>query len=204
LSRMFRSAPRPLRSPRRSIDFHRLRYLVLATAIVSILSMVMVCAGSKDAYAWWMWTPGDTVDNVGYRPTQPIPEFSHKNHAGDRKIPCQYCHSSARRSIVAGIPPLNTCMGCHRLVGTDLEPIKKITKMYQDNQPIPWVKVDDLPDFVRFSHKVHIHANLACQECHGKVEEMSVVEQVAPLQMGWCIGCHRERHAKTDCITCHY
>jgi hypothetical protein len=166
---------------------------------LSILTM-----RAERADAWWMWTPGDTVDNVGYKPTQPLP-FSHKNHAGDRKIPCQYCHSSARRSITSGIPPMNTCMGCHKLVGLDLEPIKKLTKHYQENDPIQWVKVHDLPDFVRFSHKVHVSgAKLECQECHGKVEEMDVVEQVAPLQMGWCLSCHHEKNAKTDCITCHY
>lgn len=150
-----------------------------------------------------MWTPGDTVDNVGYKPTQPIP-FSHKNHAGDRQIPCQYCHSSARRSSAAGIPPLNTCMGCHKLVGTDLDPIKDLTQHYQQNKPMEWVKVHDLPDFVRFTHKPHVAAGLECQACHGQVQTMDVVEQVAPLQMGWCISCHREKKASTECATCHY
>jgi len=150
-----------------------------------------------------MWTPGDTVDDVGYKPTQPIP-FSHKLHAGKHHLPCQYCHSSARRSIAAGIPPLNTCMGCHKIVKTDSPYIKEITEHYKNNQPMKWVKVHDLPDFVRFSHKIHVNAGLACQQCHGPIQKMDVVEQVAPLQMGWCIGCHKERHAKTDCIACHY
>ncbi len=154
--------------------------------------------------AWSMWTPGDTVDNVGYKPEQPIP-FSHKLHAGDKKIPCQYCHSSARRSITSGIPPLNACMGCHRLVGTDKPWIQKITESYKNNQPISWVKVHDLPDFVRFSHKIHVSgAKLECQECHGQVQDMEVVEQVAPLQMGWCIDCHKQKGAKQDCMACHY
>lgn len=159
---------------------------------------------SEAAYSWSMYTPGDTVDNVGYKPEQPIP-FSHKLHAGDKKIPCQYCHSAARRSITSGIPPLNTCMGCHKLVATDKEPIKKITEHYKNNDPIQWVKVHDLPDFVRFSHKIHVTgAKLECQECHGPVETMDVVEQLAPLQMGWCVGCHKEKNAKLDCMTCHY
>jgi hypothetical protein len=151
-----------------------------------------------------MWTPGDTVDDVGYKPTQPIP-FSHKLHAGDKNIPCQYCHSSARRSAAAGIPSLNTCMGCHRLVATDKPNIKIITEHWKNNEPMQWVKVDDLPDFVRFSHKIHVTgAKLQCQECHGPVQTMDVVDQEAPLQMGWCIGCHKQKNAKTDCIACHY
>ncbi len=96
-------------------------------------------------------------------------------------------------------------MGCHKIVGTQLEPIKKLTEHYQKNDPIEWVKVHDLPDFVRFSHKVHVTgAGLACQDCHGAVETMEVLEQVAPLQMGWCVSCHKEKQAKLDCMTCHY
>lgn len=186
---------------RSSVSPSRLSSLLVALILLSSLGLL---GGAEPAYSWWMWTPGDTVDDVGYKPTQPIAEFSHKKHAGDRKIPCQYCHSAARRSTAAGIPPLNTCMGCHKVVGTELEPIKKIAKHYQENTPIEWVKVHDLPDFTRFSHKVHLNGGLECQECHGKVETMDVVEQVAPLQMGWCIGCHTEKKARKDCMTCHY
>jgi hypothetical protein len=173
-------------------------------SLFSLFVATILFVASPRAYSWWMWTPGDTVDNVGYKPEQPIP-FSHKLHAGDKKIPCQYCHSGARRSTVSGIPPLNTCMGCHKVVATDKPHIKKITEMYQKNQPMEWVKVHDLPDHVRFSHKVHVTgAGLNCQQCHGPVQEMEVVEQRAPLQMGWCIGCHKEKGAKQDCLACHH
>jgi hypothetical protein len=177
---------------------------------LTLVSLAALSSFSKPAAAWWMYTPGDTVDNShwlgmeGYKPEQPI-HFPHDVHAGLHKIPCQYCHSSARRSQTSGIPSLNTCMGCHRLVATDKPEIKKLTEHYKNNDPIKWVKVHDLPDFVRFSHKIHVSgAKLECQECHGPVETMKVVEQIAPLQMGWCIGCHTDRGAKTDCITCHY
>ena len=149
-----------------------------------------------------MWTPGDTVDNVGYHPEQPIP-FSHKVHT-EHDIHCEYCHSSARRSIVAGIPSVNTCMGCHNFIKTDQDPIKYIAERYKKNEPIKWVKVHDLPDYVRFSHMIHTQAKVACQDCHGKVEEMTTVKQVAPLQMGWCVDCHRQKKAKIACMTCHY
>ena len=177
---------------------------------VLFLGSFVVCMSSAQrAQAWWFYTPGDTVDNVGFRPEQPIP-FSHKLHAGKRQIPCEYCHSSARRSFSAGIPSGNTCMGCHKVVKTDSPYIKHITEKYNKNEPMEWVKVHDLPDFVRFPHKRHIlskeqgGAALQCQDCHGQVQDMDVVEQVAPLQMGWCIGCHKERKAPTDCIACHY
>lgn len=50
-----------------------------------------------------------------YQPTQPI-EFSHKIHAGDNKIDCNYCHSSARTSKHSGIPSANVCMNCHATI----------------------------------------------------------------------------------------
>ena len=158
---------------------------------------------SHSAYGWWMWTPGDTVDHPGYKPTQPIP-FSHKLHSGQMKMPCEYCHNGARRSHSSVVPPMNTCMGCHKIVATDREPIKYLTEKYNKNEPIEWIKVHDLPDFVRFSHRIHVGNGMECQTCHGAVQEMEIVEQVAPLQMGWCIECHTEKGASVDCLTCHY
>lgn len=179
------------------------------------LSFIRVCvllcfAVSTQAFGWWTWTPGDTVDDStqsaigpGYHPEQPLP-FSHKKHAGELGMDCEYCHSSARRSATSGVPPMNTCMGCHKVVATDKEPIKYLTYKYKNNEPIEWVKVHDLPDHVRFSHLPHNLAKVKCQECHGPVETMTTAEQYAPLQMGWCIGCHKEREVSIDCSTCHY
>ena len=169
----------------------------------SLLVAVILVANAEVGFGWWMWTPGDTVDNIGYKPTQPLP-FNHKRHSDEHSIPCEYCHSSARRSQTAGIPSLNTCMGCHKFVATTKDPIKFLAERYQKNQSIKWTKVHDLPDFVRFSHKVHVLAKVTCQECHGEVEKMGVAVQVAPLQMGWCVDCHRQKKAKIACMTCHY
>lgn len=178
-----------------------LRYAGLIASVV-LLSWFQV--GCRGKHPWTgMYTPGDSVENVGYQPDQPI-NFSHKLHAGDKQIPCQYCHSAARRSIVAGIPPVNTCMGCHQFVKTDSPEIKKIAAKWEANEPIEWTKVHDLPDFVRFTHKRHIAAGLDCKECHGDVASMTTAKQVAPLQMGWCIDCHVNNNAPTSCNTCHY
>ena len=179
---------------------------ILAWSLLTLrcLLFIVVVLLAEPAAAWWAWTPGDTVDNVGYKPKQPIP-FNHEVHAGkEHQIPCEYCHSSARRSPVAGIPPLNTCMGCHKFVKTEQDPIKFIAERYKANQPVKWTKVHDLPDFVRFSHQVHVLAKISCQECHGKVEKMGVAVQKAPLQMGWCVDCHRQKKASIACLTCHY
>lgn len=155
---------------------------------------------------WWFWSPGDTVDQtwlVPYQPKQPIP-FSHELHAGKMKMPCEYCHASARHGPSAGIPPMNTCMGCHKVAATDKEPIKYLTEKFNKKEPIEWIKVHDLPDFARFSHKPHVRAGVTCQECHGPVEKMEEVYQHAPLQMGWCLRCHTAKDAPKKCFTCHY
>jgi hypothetical protein len=143
-----------------------------------------------------------------FAPDQPI-AFPHDLHAGTNKIPCMYCHSSADRSVDAGIPSVQVCAGCHipggqPMVRADRPGVKQLVAYWQNKQSIPWVRIHDLPDHVHFPHMRHIKAGLECQTCHGQVQEMKKVEQVAPLQMGWCLECHKKRKARVDCAVCHY
>ena len=156
----------------------------------------------------------------GYQPVQPI-HFSHKIHAGDNGIDCKYCHSSARVSKTSGIPALNVCMNCHKNISEVAETTadadyskefydKQIQKLYDavgwdgraytgESSPVKWVRVHNLPDFAYFNHSQHVTvAGVACQKCHGPVEEMEILEQHAPLTMGWCVNCHRETNVKTE------
>ena len=137
-------------------------------------------------------------------PAQPI-EFSHKIHAGDNSIPCKYCHIYAEKSRVSGVPNVQRCMGCHKFIKTESPLIKQLTGYWDKKEPIPWVKVHNLPDYVHFTHKRHIKAGLQCQECHGDVAKMDRITKVSSLQMGWCLGCHEKRDVKNgkDCWTCH-
>lgn len=130
--------------------------------------------------------------------SQPI-KFSHKIHAGDNAIPCQYCHIYARRSKVSGVPPVAICNGCHKLINPGLAEIAKVNKYWEEKKPIPWVKIHDLPDFVRYDHSRHVNAKnevypngIPCQTCHGPIETMHVVEKFHPDfgTMGWCLTCH--------------
>ncbi len=140
----------------------------------------------------------------GTTPEQPI-NFSHRIHAGDFEIPCMYCHTQARRSISAGVPSVNKCVGCHNEVATDRPQIRKVINYFDNKEPIPWVKVHDLPDFVYFPHKRHVQADVACQTCHGPVETMEKVTRMAPVKMGECLACHKENEVEhgLDCWTCH-
>ena len=138
----------------------------------------------------------------GYQPSQPI-AFSHKLHAGQYEIACQYCHTGVMKAKSANIPSPNICMNCHQQILPESPEIQKIyaaidfdpeTQTYGDNQqPIEWVRVHNLPDLAYFNHSQHVKvAGLECETCHGNVREMEVVYQHSRLTMGWCISCHRE------------
>jgi mono/diheme cytochrome c family protein len=170
-----------------------------------------------------------SIVTVPGAPRQPI-FFSHLIHAGSFQIPCGYCHTEARRSQTAGLPSVDRCMGCHKVIGAQDNPeIAKIHDYWRRRAPIPWVRVFTLPEFTYFPHKAHIRAGLACQSCHGPVERMREVgartgptlandlmrvvglhPAPPPLTMGWCMGCHREQNATQgmraplDCVTCHH
>jgi hypothetical protein len=132
-----------------------------------------------------------------YAPLQPI-KFSHVIHAGENEIDCQYCHHTAEQSKSAGIPSASVCLNCHTLVRDATRSgkfeIKKIHAAVDSGVPIEWIRVHRLPDFVYFNHAQHVGAGkLECQECHGPVEEMHVLQQQEDLSMGWCLDCHRSR-----------
>jgi mono/diheme cytochrome c family protein len=162
-------------------------------------------------------------------PRQPI-YFNHVIHAGSFKIDCQHCHADARRSEYAGLPSVERCLGCHKIIGAQDNPeIRKIHDYAGRGEPIPWVRVFKIPEFTYFPHKPHLRAGVACQSCHGPIERMPVVgaqtgPQLAndlmhvaglrpgppPLSMGWCIECHRQENAARgmraplDCVACHH
>jgi Cytochrome c7 and related cytochrome c len=176
------------------------------------------------AAAFGLWQLSRVGVNQGYSPAQPI-AFSHRLHAGENQVPCLYCHSAARSSRHAGIPAVSVCMNCHSLLGRQTAEIEKLKEAAQLGRPISWTRVHALPDFVSFDHSRHVLSSVACASCHGPVERMDRVEQHAPLTMGFCLDCHRERagipalgiqraasHVKEgsknpanmDCSACHY
>ncbi len=135
-----------------------------------------------------------------YQPDQPI-WFSHKVHAGQNQINCEYCHFTAETSMHAGIPPASVCMNCHSQVKqgkhTGKKEIAKIYAAIKENKPIQWIKVDNLPDFVYFNHEQHVKVGkLDCKECHGDVAQMDQIAQVNDLSMGWCLDCHRKHEVR--------
>ena len=139
----------------------------------------------------------------GYRPEQPI-RYSHKLHIEKALMECTYCHSGVTKSPFATIPSVDLCMGCHKVIKAESPEIKKLKEYYDKGQPVPWEPVNNLPEHVRFNHKRHLKAGVSCQNCHGQIQKMAVVEKESSLKMGFCITCHRENGASIDCSTCHY
>ncbi len=132
---------------------------------------------------------------------QPIP-FSHRLHVSDKQIECQYCHSYTERSLNAGLPTVAKCLGCHDHIIPEHEEIRKLRGYRDRGQELPWVRVYYNPDHVFFPHYRHIGKGVECQECHSNVERVDRLRQVT-FYMGFCLDCHRERGASTECVTCH-
>jgi hypothetical protein len=136
-------------------------------------------------------------------PDQPLP-FNHRFHSGELQIDCLYCHTGTDVSQTGVMPPLEICMGCHRVAGSGLEPIEALRGMWDAGAVVEWDWVYKLPEFVQFNHEPHLRNAVECEECHGPVEEeMDRIYQWAPLTMGWCLECHREPPAETDVATDH-
>jgi mono/diheme cytochrome c family protein len=192
--------------------FARNQFLVLVTSIFLIL------ASGYFVYGYLMQVGVDQ----NYEPVQPI-HYSHRIHAGSNGINCKYCHSAARVSKNAGIPSLNICMNCHKNIAevsdTTATPDHskafydgEIQKLYKavgwdqanqkytgKTQPVKWVRIHNLQDFVYFNHSQHVTvAGIECQTCHGPVQTYEVQKQFAPLTMGWCITCHRKTEVKME------
>ncbi len=142
----------------------------------------------------------DTLIGFGrsenYRPDQPI-KFSHKVHAQDNQIDCNYCHYNAQHGKSAGIPSADLCMNCHMVVRNGSHSgqfeIAKVVDAFENNKDIEWIRIHNLPDHVYFNHSQHVNAGkLECAECHGVVEEMHILKQENDLSMGWCLDCHKK------------
>lgn len=145
------------------------------------------------AFLGWMFMALNRSSyNTGQGVTlkQPVP-FSHDHHVAGLGLDCRYCHTSVEDSSFAGIPPTQTCMNCHSQIWTGAELLEPVRESWRTGEPIEWRRVHDLPDFVYFNHSIHVARGVACQTCHGPVNEMPLMYQESSLQMEWCLDCHR-------------
>lgn len=126
---------------------------------------------------------------------QPV-QFDHRHHVTDDLIDCRYCHSTVERGPSAGIPSTGLCLNCHSQVWNKSKLLDVVRASWFADAPIPWVRVHRLPDFVYFDHSAHVNKLVGCVECHGRVDQMALMEQTQPLSMGWCLDCHRDPYPR--------
>lgn len=163
--------------PRSNTAF-RLALLFLAGGAVGTLGGLMI----------WARVPAGT--GQANEIVQPV-QFDHRHHVVDDGIDCRYCHTSVDRAPSAGIPSTALCMNCHSQIWNKAPRLEPVRASYFTGQPIPWERVHRLPDFVYFNHAIHVNKGVGCETCHGRVDQMPAITQVAPLTMSWCIDCHR-------------
>jgi hypothetical protein len=165
--------------------FPRWTNTVSRLSAAALLAIPAIAIGGLMAYV-----RSPLVTNQFNPVEQPI-EFDHRHHAGDEQIDCRFCHWTVENSPSAGIPSTTVCVSCHAQVWNKSPYLNEVRKAFFTDQPIPWVRVHNLPDFVYFNHSIHVNKGVGCVTCHGRVDEMGAVYQQAPLTMAWCLDCHR-------------
>ena len=155
---------------------------------VRLLIALLLLGTAVTAGVTYYFTPKYT--KVGYMPVQPV-AYSHKLHVGQLGLDCRYCHTYVDRSGHANIPDAATCMNCHNQILPDSPALAPIRESYASGDPVPWIKVHRMPDYVYFNHAVHVNRGISCVECHGQINEMEVVYHAESLSMKFCLDCHR-------------
>lgn len=157
-------------------------------ARVSVFGAVVLIVGAFAVAAIIVRSPYFT--EVGVVKSQPVP-FSHKHHVGDCGIDCRYCHRTVETEASAGMPTTELCLGCHSQLWVDSEMLAPVHESWKTQQPLNWVRVHDLPDFVYFHHGIHTSKGIDCESCHGRVADMPLTWRTATMHMEWCLDCHR-------------
>ncbi len=155
-----------------------------ASVIVFALLLAVLSYISAEMYL----SPYFTTVEV---PRDQVVPFSHQHHVSGLGIDCRYCHTSVESSSFAGLPPTHTCMTCHSQVWNTSPMLEPVRRSYQQNKPLMWIRVNDLPDFVYFNHSIHVAKGIGCETCHGHIDEMPLTWRANTLYMGWCLNCHR-------------
>ena len=160
------------------------------TAFRVVLVLTVLAAAGTGALAF-AWSRSARAWNVGVPAPQPIP-VRHDLHAGALAIDCRYCHATVERAAHAGMPSAQTCMSCHSQVWAGASVLEPLRSSLALNQPITWTSVHRLPVYAYFHHAAHVSKGVACETCHGRVDQMPKTVKAETLSMGWCLDCHRD------------
>jgi hypothetical protein len=182
----------PVKLPPGEMEHRRRRFHVGA-----LLALIAVLLGGAAGLAYFYYYPSQLPK------AQPIP-FSHHFHVMDKRISCLMCHNGAVKTARSGVPPVETCMLCHKRIIVSYPWIVRLKEYYDQRRPIPWAHVNNrVPEFVYFSHQRHVRVGFDCGRCHGNVAEMDRLFTPVAFQMGFCVQCHRDNNYSVDCLVCH-
>ncbi|HEX6386844.1 MAG TPA: cytochrome c3 family protein [Anaerolineae bacterium] len=175
-----------------------IRWIIDPQAVEPGTAMPDMGIGEGDAQdiAAYLYTLGDgrledEWPGVAGVVEQPIP-FSHQYHVAGLGLDCRYCHASVEKSPFAGMPSTHTCMTCHSHVWTEVPLLATVRESWEEDKPIPWVRIYDLAEFTFFNHAIHLNSGVGCDVCHGRVDQMLLTEPAVTYTMAWCLECHRE------------
>jgi hypothetical protein len=179
---------------------------------LSLITIVLIVIFmSLSSYAYFQ---SSYYNEVGIFKEQPIP-FSHKHHVQGLGLDCKFCHSAVEKSSTAGMPSTEVCMSCHSQIYQNSKVLKPLRDSLENNIPIKWNRVHELPDYVFFDHSIHLNKGITCLSCHGDVKKMPFISKQKSLTMSWCLECHThpenylsprthvDRAQLINCYTCH-
>jgi hypothetical protein len=156
---------------------------------------LLLAAQQKEYRAKDEKVPGDPVK-------QPI-AYSHKTHVA-MGLKCRTCHTIPGEGYEAAYPKEEFCMGCHSSVKKDSPEIQKLAEAAAKKQPVAWVRIYEVPDFVWFNHLSHAEdAKIGCDQCHGDVAQRDVLFKEKSTSMNACMACHAAKKAPNACDFCH-
>lgn len=176
----------------------RRRVLVVCVASIAICGAASTRVGPGEPLVWKQVAPAAKPEP----PTQPLP-YSHKKHLA-LGLQCRDCHPNPEPGDRMTFPATSKCMTCHSIIAKDKPSIQKLTEFSKAGAPIPWVRVYSLPSWVYWNHRSHLEAQMTCEMCHGKVQELDTMARITDVTtMAGCIDCHKKNEADTGCKYCH-
>jgi hypothetical protein len=171
---------------------------VSPTRRLFIGAIVLLAAASGYAAGRVLFRPLNAVE-------QPI-AFDHQRHVTELELECVVCHQFYESSRHAGLPLLTTCLECHDDRDVESEELKKILELADKGEDDVFRKLFKLADHAFYSHRRHAKIEeIPCATCHGEIAGTSSPPSVplVRISMDFCVDCHEEEGATTDCTRCH-
>ncbi|NOZ71388.1 MAG: cytochrome c3 family protein [Chloroflexi bacterium] len=163
------------------------------TNVIAKLSIAIIILGlGLVSLMAWVFFQSPFMRGITMSTEQPVP-YSHKVHVGQLGLDCRYCHTDVENSAFANVPSSDICMGCHSQVWAGNAVFEPVRASYEEDKPLAWNRVYDLPDYVYFNHSIHLNKGVGCETCHGRLDQMPLTRKESTLTMRWCLECHRNR-----------